>query len=217
MITNSGVQMSPGCGRAPIAEDIAIGMCRITRYAGSIWCPLAAHSILVAEYAWLDKGTDEAWAWGLLHDAHETVTGEITRHWKPKEMSLFERELDSVIFEAFNLDVDRYRKEGLGDRSEPGFVKVADEKALCIESLSLGLKNWPEYYRRQEGRDIPTLTAMENQAGVRILEAWRSPAMVEDGSPQSRRLGEALVAIRQGMLDRARSIISMSSFLPQMR
>jgi hypothetical protein len=217
LITNSGIQIYPGCGRAPTPEDIAVGMCRITRYAGAIWCPLAAHSILVAEYAWLDKGTDEAWAWGLLHDAHETITGEVTRHWKPKEMSLLERELDGVMFKAFGLDVDRYRKEGLGTRSDPGFVKGADEKALCIESLTLGLKNWPEYYRKQEGRDIPALTPMERQTGERILAAWRSPAMVEDGSPQSRRLGEAFAAVKTGMLDRARATIAMSSSFAPMR
>lgn len=213
MITNSGVQLHPGCGRAPTPEDIAVGMCRITRYAGAIWCPLAAHSVLVAEYSWLDKGTDEAWAWGLLHDAHETVTGEVTRHWKPEGMSALERELDGVIFKSFGLDVDRYWKEGLGSSSNPGFVKKADEKALCTESLRLGYKGWPEFYRKREGREIPSLTEMEGHTGSLIMDVWRSSVMVEDGSPHSKRLGEALAAVKAGRLDQARSLITMFPLL----
>src|SRR5260221_3697868 len=104
MITYSGVQMSPGCMNVPTAMDIAVGMCRITRYAGALWVPLAAHSVIVAEFCYQRAVSQKGlfFCYGLLHDAHEIVTGEITRHYKPDEMKPLERELDELLLPSFD-------------------------------------------------------------------------------------------------------------------
>lgn len=202
MITFSGVQMHPGCGHAPEPVDIAVAMCRITRYAGAVWCPLAVHSLIVAEYMRLRKGTDLAWTHGLLHDAHETVTGEITRHYKPPGMKSFEQELDEAIFEAFHLDYLAYRQN-------EEFVKEADEKALCAEAVTLELKNWPAYYLKREGRPIPTLSATEKSIARAILDSpWRSGAMVSEASPQVESLAAALKLVQEKDLHGARQMVS---------
>lgn len=196
MITFSGVQMSPGCGNCPTPEDIAVGMCRITRYAGALWVPLAAHSILVAELAFsmahpslLER--ELAFAMGLVHDAHETVTGEVTRHYKPPEMKVFERELDNTIFHSLNLPVEGYR-------AFASFFKQADEKALTLEATILGLKDWTTYYRRMEGKEPPALESHEAASARKILNAWSMPEMVHSDSRQVRMLTKALEFIQQG-------------------
>lgn len=199
MITYTGVQMSPGCGHAPCAKDIAVAMCRITRYAGALWVPLAAHSVIVAEFAYQrsNGNRDLAFCYGLLHDAHETVTGEVTRHYKPKEMKAFERELDEAIFPAFNLDVALYRREG-------PFYKEADELALTAEATLLGLMNWPTYYEKMEGHPVPVLQPDEESRASVILNYWRRSGMVEDGSIEQERLTYALNGIAGGNYEAVR-------------
>lgn len=189
--------MSPGCGNCPTPEDIAVGMCRVTRYAGALWVPLAAHSVLVAELSWRAANPDnfqyrdQRFAMGLLHDAHETVTGEVTRHYKPPEMKAFEHELDGAIFRSFNLPYEGYR-------ALKYYFKVVDEKALVLEATILGLKDWPSYYRRMEGRDAPGVTEEETLLARRVLGFWSEPMMVSAGSLQIRTLAKALEFIQEG-------------------
>lgn len=201
MITFSGVQMHPGCGRSPEPIDIAVGMCRITRYAGAIWVPLAAHSLIVAELAVLHDKDDFVWACGLLHDAHETVTGEVTRHYKPREMKPFERELDEAIFKHFGLDYHRYRQN-------EEFLKEMDEKALTAEALQIGLKEWPSYYQKREGRRVPALTDTEHTIASKILQWWRDYEMVDEHSKQVEALTACLELVRRGEVTEARKHVS---------
>ena len=192
MISASGVNVLPGGTNSPTASDIAIAMCRVTRYAGAIWCPLSVHSILVADLCWMASREDVDWSMGLLHDAHETVTGEVTRHWKPPEMKLREFDLDRRIFEHFHLDLTLYHR-----RRE--FVKAADEKALTAEALLLGLRNWPDYYEANEKRPPPTLGSEERTIATSLFRSsWMNPGGILAGSAQSIALGDALNLVRAG-------------------
>ncbi len=198
MITFTGRQLHPGCGKAPSPEDIAVGMCRITRYAGSLWCPLAAHSALVADFAYLATDEELMWAYGLLHDAHETVTGELVWNYKPKAMVLLEDELDEAIFGSFNLNIANYREAR-------AVIKEADMKALAAECTVLDLKGWPEYYEKATGEKPPCLKLLHLRVAELILKGgWRSSVMVEEGSPQQRKLTEILKTVQEGRLADAR-------------
>jgi hypothetical protein len=185
--------MNPGCGNVPTPKDIAVGMCRITRYAGALWVPLAAHSVIVAEFCYrrAESDKDRFFCYGLLHDAHETVTGEVTRHYKPAEMKPFENELDDVIFSAFNLDVQAYREQ-------KRFIKSSDEMSLAAEATLLGLKGWPAYYERMEGH--PPLRLMPDYEALAkiILNYWSRPEMVTAGSDEQQWLEAALRAVKDG-------------------
>lgn len=208
MITYSGVQMHPGCKNAPTAMDIAVGMCRITRYAGALWVPLAAHSVIVAEFSYHRSNGNKALAfcYGLLHDAHETVTGEVTRHYKPKEMKAYENELDDLIFPAFGLDVALYRKEG-------DFYKEMDQMALAAEATLLRLKGWPEYFRKMEKRTVPALDPKEDGIANVTLKYWSRPEMVEEGSLEQRRFAHALTSVAAGDYDATRRACIPSGWL----
>jgi hypothetical protein len=196
--------------------DIAVGMCRITRYAGAVWCPLAAHSIIVAEFAYRLAHThqqlwyegkrpdpispDLMFAIGLLHDAHETVTGEITRHYKPPEMKPLERELDVLIHEELGVDFEV--KEGTRKA-----IKAMDEMALAVEAITLGLIGWPAYYERMEKRSAPKLSAEEVRIGMRILERWSNERMVRAGSEEISILNRALQHVKTGQYALARAAV----------
>lgn len=204
MITNGGVHMVPGKGVAPSARDIAIGMCRITRYAGALWMPLSAHSILVADLAFLESKEPIDWAMGLLHDAHETVTGEVTRQWKPQTMKERERELDDRIFTAFNLNADLYR-------SRKKFFKSIDEKALTAEVIELRLPGWPGIYFSENGKTHPVLGNEEWAIAKSIINSdWRNPTAIRENSVQIQALEGALHNIKKGDYEAARLEVSPS-------
>lgn len=198
MITYTGVQMHPGGENVPTEMDIAVGMCRITRYAGALWVPLAAHSVLVAELAFQRSvgARNVAFCCGLLHDAHETVTGEVTRHYKPKEMKPYENELDELIFPAFGLDVEAYRQAS-------ALFKEADTAALALEATIHGLKGWPDYYRRMEGKEPPDVSADLVMARG-ILNFWSDARMIASESQEQHRLAYALSAVKKGEYPEAR-------------
>lgn len=208
MITHTGTHVTPDNNGVPSERDLAVGMCRITRYAGSIWCPLAPHSILVAEYCAMEAGTELAWAHGMLHDAHECVTGELTRWWKPSSMKEFERDLDVRILRYFGLEPYRHAE------LHP-LIKRADEKALCAEATILGLPGWADFYRK-EGGTPPTLSDSERTVAEQLLWGiWRDPEMVQHASRQADILTEVFWHLKVGSHAEARALVSPICVVPE--
>lgn len=202
MITNSGIVIDPGMDSAPSETDIAISMCRVTRYAGSIWCPLSVHSILTAEMAFQKTKNHRTWAYGLLHDAHETITGEVVRAWKPPEMKPKERELDGRILPTFGL-----RREELYDLSPD--IRYADEKSLCLEATIQGLPGWRSYYERVNKRPPIEPTPLETSFANKLFEShWIEPSSILSSSTSVALLSAAFVFVKNGRFEEARKILS---------
>lgn len=210
MITHTGVHVIPGGIKAPNERDLAVAMCRICRYAGALWVPLASHSILVGEFLCLETKRDLDFSLGLLHDGHETVTGEVTFRWKPPEMKMRERELDIRIFSYFGIDIDEY------DRCHEQ-IKRADMKALCAEATILGYPGWAEKYREENGHDIPELSENEKVIGSAILEGgyWRAPGMIEEHSRQVQTLQQAFRKVKMGRHAEARQLLSVMGLVEE--
>ena len=207
MITFTGRIILPDNDECPNELDIATGMCRITRYAGAIYCPLSAHSILVAElcYAYTKTDSDLArlsvWARGLLHDAHETVTGEVVGRWKTKETRALERNLDERLCGYFGINPM--------DLHAP-IIHVLDQLALEYEAEILNLPGWAEYYRRfhPKYKGPPPEHA---EIAQRVLNSeWMSSENVLAGSEKIKTLARALGFIRTKELDKARIAIEAS-------
>lgn len=202
MITNSGIVVDPGMDSAPSETDIAISMCRVTRYAGSIWCPLSVHSILTVEMAFQKTGNYRTYAYGLLHDCHETITGEIVRAWKPPEMKTRESELDGRILPTFGL-----RREELYDLSAD--IRYADEKALCLEASIRRLPGWRSYYEKKNHHPPIEPNAWETSFANRLFDShWMDPASILTGSRSVALLCAALVSVRFGRFEETRNALS---------
>jgi len=153
MITQSGIRVAPDTNTVPAPLDLAVHMARITRFGGAVWSPLLLHSVLVAELVWRELATRKedfdfpSFCWALLHDAHETVTGEIPRPWKPKQMKDYQHELDYRIAQAYRVDLTKVDLK---------LVKAMDERALLLEANSLGLPKesfQKAYSEREMGGD----------------------------------------------------------------
>lgn len=196
MITSTGIRVAPDNQNCPSELDVAIAMCRITRYAGAIWCPLAAHSILVAELVLTMSHSLFDWACGLLHDAHETVTGEITRPWKPREMKTFEKDLNYRLekhFQVFGLEGKQ--------------IKEADVRALVCEATVLNLPGfWDIYGVRHPEIQHPNPLELLIAKAV-LCSPWILPPETDGWRIRAITLSEALKMIRVGNFSSARDII----------
>lgn len=202
MITTSGIIVDPGMDSAPAAMDIAVGMCRITRYAGALWCPLSVHSILAAEMAFQRAGEHRLWAYGLLHDAHEIVTGEVVRAWKPTELKTRETELDSRIFPKFGL-----KKSEMNEIKH--LVSEADEKALCLEATLLGLPGWKDYYTSVNHRPPVSVNPWEISFANSLFSSdWMKPDAILKDSKEVTALHEAFVLVKENDFPAARRKLS---------
>lgn len=143
MLTYSGRKVDPDLAELPSCEDIAVHLGRICRYAGAVWWPDLAHSVLVACILDGWGANDPTWARGLLHDAHEAITGDVTYPWKPPMLKIAQRRIDEKLFAKFHV----MSTEVISLR----LLDAADAAALVAEASSLGLPGWPEYYEEVNG------------------------------------------------------------------
>lgn len=170
MITFSGIRVAPDAIAVPNPIDIAVAMARITRFGGAIWTPLLAHTVLVGELCWralAARGADfdfETFAWSLLHDAHEVVTGEIPRPWKSKDMKGHQHNLDARIGLLYHVNPVSVDYE---------LVKKCDERSLLIEATVLNLPGFRESYEERDlkGDKFPEIPGDEVTLGHRVLNS----------------------------------------------
>lgn len=175
MITHSGIRVAPGTEEMPTPVDLAVHMGRITRFGGAIWCPLLMHSVLVGELTWAairKKGGEfdfQTWAWSLLHDGHETITGEIPRPWKTASMKDHQHRLDSLIAKAYRLDCLKI---------DFALIKVCDERALILEGTELRYPRFQEIYEKIElsGDKMPAISDDERRLAQALTrsEFWHA-------------------------------------------
>ena len=145
MITFSGRMVNRDLQEIPSCLDFAVHLGRICRYGGAIWWPDLAHSILVATIVDIITNEDmPTWAWALLHDAHEAITGETPYPWKPQSLG----ELQDRIDERLALEFHLPPKSSVDVEA----IKEADTAALVAEAVGLGLPSWPEYCQHDTGR-----------------------------------------------------------------
>ena len=87
-------------------ERIAEALQRLGRFGGQhptsnvLW-----HSL---EVAWMCRTmTTDAQIWALFHDAHEVLSGEVTRPFKTIDLQLKQQEADEELMRAFDLRIGR--------------------------------------------------------------------------------------------------------------
>lgn len=139
MITQSGVHIQTigGASGTPSAQDIAVHAGRLCRFGGAVWYPLLPHLVLVGLMAYRRSGSRQNLLWGFLHDAHETVTGDVPRPFKCDCMRREQSALDVRILEQFV----GYQSEPLIDYS---LINECDHDACDLEAMALELPNYQE-------------------------------------------------------------------------
>lgn len=139
LITQSGVhiQTTGGAAGTPTAQDIAVHAGRLCRFGGAVWYPLLPHLVLVGLLAYRRSGLLMNLLWGFLHDAHETVTGDVPRPFKCDCMRREQSALDRRILDRF-----------IGLEAEPlidyKLINECDHDACDLEAIELGLPGYHE-------------------------------------------------------------------------
>jgi hypothetical protein len=119
----------------PSLQDISVALGRICRYAGAgvkFWSVLL-HSMVVADLLPLHLKI-----YGLLHDATESIVGDIPRGFKPEVVSEIEQIMEEQILKSFGIPP---MTEEIRAR-----VKQADNEALFAEVWTIGTAALQKYY-----------------------------------------------------------------------
>ncbi|HEV7700204.1 MAG TPA: hypothetical protein VGO43_08250 [Pyrinomonadaceae bacterium] len=154
MITYSGVHIQKigGAEGIPTPEDIAVAAGRTCRFVGAVWYPNLAHFIFVGLLAWKRSGSLATFIWGILHDAHETATGDTPRPFKCDCMRAEQRAIDARLLKHY-LPCAFCSTEGSPVHIGRGpckrnvdfsLIKACDDDACDIEAVELSLPNFAE-------------------------------------------------------------------------
>lgn len=154
MMTYSGRMVSMRAG-VPSLDDIALALSRIPRFGGHCrvdWTVLQ-HSLVCERIAHNTYPGDNPLRLAcLLHDAHESTTGDIPTPMKVPALKVLQGHLDDRIFEE-------YWPKAWGDwRDYHVHVGDVDHRALLAEAVTvgppqLGLHNVAELFRAEPRAD----------------------------------------------------------------
>jgi hypothetical protein len=132
MMTLSGALITQEDGN-PTVPDIARGLARMPRFAGQTLVPwsVAEHSLVVeaiigAMFQNLKWLPPETTLYGLLHDAHEMMTGDIPTTFKTEDMRRLQWRLDARLYKGLGISLPTVALRKA--------VKDADNEALLAEA-----------------------------------------------------------------------------------
>ena len=161
-------------GKVPRIEVIAHSLAQVNRYTGHATRPysVAEHSLLVADILAAQGFDHHAQRAGLMHDAHECLSGDAA---SPVKQALgtawleFENPLALLVREQYHLKAAHaaYR----------GAVKHADLVALATERRDLMLfdptrnKPWPII--DTPGAVVQPIDSVDLNNSVRVAMTWR--------------------------------------------
>ena len=135
-LTLSGRRVARDTTDHPNLIDIAVGLSRTPRFAGQTtrWFSVLDHTMFGL---YLIEADPFAYRydpkWWLLHDAHESMTGDVTTDLKTAELRDVQDELDRRIFRAFYPRWDR--------SAEPAHSRIKDLDNRCLRAEARVLKN----------------------------------------------------------------------------
>jgi 5'-deoxynucleotidase YfbR-like HD superfamily hydrolase len=114
--------------------DIARSLSRINRFYGHSRAPIsvAEHSVLVMETVQHEGGSERQQLYGLLHDAHEAYTGDVSKPFKQFLLARY-----NIDIRSYEQTIQRRIYAALGipqpEPSEMALVERADLYALTAE------------------------------------------------------------------------------------
>jgi len=145
MMTRSGVLVMPDNGAAPPLCDIALALARQPRFGGHTIDPwsVAEHSMVVALIVrWRNPHAaigSLPELHGLLHDAHESVTGDIPSTWKTDDTKRMQQALDVRIFASLGIDPPSEEIRALVYRSDRAAL-LAEAKHLAAPGVYAAIR-----------------------------------------------------------------------------
>ena len=181
MVLASGRYYDPASPmRYPLElSDIAWQLARINRFAGARTYSVAQHSILVADICqihavrlgWHERAVRRAYVMGLLHDAHEAITGDMPR---PVQAALSPgaRSAWARLQQGVQVAIHAHLRVMPPDSAEQSLVSTADLMALYLERRRFwahDAREWPAFGKIKSlieaygTADYPTIEQLDPQ------------------------------------------------------
>ena len=131
-MTHSGAIVQYGV--PPTLQDIALSTSRMPRFAGHTrqWWTVLDHHLFVYAMMARDGMPPSVLLAGLLHDAHEALTGDVPTAMKPEELRRTQRQLDDTLIVPAH-----YGWQLMWDIATAR-VKEYDSRALHAEAVVIG-------------------------------------------------------------------------------
>lgn len=148
MIKNNGAITVPGFGYEPLTiEGIAMRLGRELRFGRGVRCWWTVlHHTFVVETICMDilqdkrkSYRDSVRIYALLHDAHESIWGDIPTPLKTAEIRLMQGDFDRQLYKMLELPEP--------PASYKEVIKKADHRALLAEGATVGPRGWYRHYR----------------------------------------------------------------------
>lgn len=138
MICYTGELIDPHNSTAPRIKSIGVQLGKMVRFAGGLqeWWSVLHHSLAAYHVAKALYNDPQVELYALIHDAHEAVTNDVPRYWKPESLSLAQEYIDLRIFSKLDI--------GLPGKEVRDKVKLIDNLLLAAEARVLKLGRRPE-------------------------------------------------------------------------
>jgi 5'-deoxynucleotidase YfbR-like HD superfamily hydrolase len=156
-------------------NDVAFALAHVNRFTGHVGAyPVAHHSLLVAEVIHDAGGSPLEQLAGLLHDAHEAYTGDISAPMKQL--------LDSADLRAVEHRVQRaichvlrgvHDGDALFTACSSDIVKHADLVMLATERRDLFARELPGWIDLPPPRPVPILRVYPEMAAALFKNKYR--------------------------------------------
>ena len=132
-------------------KRVAEAMQRIGRFGGQIpGCNVLGHSLHV-EALLHSAEPPETRLWALLHDAHEVLTGDVMRGWKPGQLDDMQFCIDQKIRDRF-CPVDQDGRSVVDHYDEAaGDLEVEAWQPLVAGNVTRWVKLWTTLRAKIEG------------------------------------------------------------------
>lgn len=172
------VNLEHDIGFSPNLTDIAVQLSHLNRYCGGTVRPysVAEHSIFVSRLCQERYGVDEA-LWGLLHDAHEMITGDIPSPVKrildSDALRDLENDIDFRIARKFDLE-ELVRDDGVKDN-----VRKMDLVALMTEhrDLQVSAGDWGVHVEPCPVTYVSTKAVVPSDVAVEFIHRFHELKM----------------------------------------
>ena len=176
MFTYSGIFVSIENDNAPTLVDIAVQTGRITRFAGATnrWWTVLHHHLaagLLVQYQLeeTDPQFYETQLAAYLHDAHEAITSDIPRDWKPPEVNDYQRKLDVRIYKSLNMPPPTHEVHLT--------VKAVDNALLVAEASQIaadGITRHPEIVELK--KQLWPIIPLAMSAVYEVRQRYKNPS-----------------------------------------
>ena len=196
MTDMSGWQQTPREIRVPLPMEIAIISGRICRYAGNLPCSLLTHVMVGAYVVWdllrtrVCFSVERTFGWWMLHDAHETITGDFASH-KCKEMKAWQEKIDDAIAAVYGI--------GLKD-VDLEVIDEADLMSRWLEAKHYGSDRYMEAFEKTNTYAVPSPEMKTKTSGIFRSDLGRMSCCVVDSNESASASGP--VMIYASILDR---------------